>query len=262
MVWYYPNVVYVDRDLLPKTRVSMDASSYGAFPQLISFLNSQITIRRADGALLTSMISPYISQLHQYCGSVQFPKAIRLCRYIKDPHLWTSLAAFALNGGDLETTELCLAAIDEVEKLNFIQHVRKIPSQEGRAAALAMFKKRIDQAESILLSAQPPFSWRAIEMNLILHKYERALEIAQQYRSHVDTVAYYRNLYLQKFNRKETNSKFLQLASTVNLDLEAIQNKIDQDIRAEKKRAGVVDNEDPNINSILGSRTSGYSLGV
>ena len=35
--------------------------------------------------------------------------------------MWAFLAALALQGSDLECAELCLAAIDEVDKLHFIQ---------------------------------------------------------------------------------------------------------------------------------------------
>ena len=128
MIWYYPNVVYVDRDLLLKTRVASDASSFGAFAQLASFSASLVTVRKADGVLISSLVSPFVSQIHQYCQSGQFVKATRLCRALKDPYLWTSLAAIALNANDLDTTETCLAAIDEVEKIRFVQHLRKIPS--------------------------------------------------------------------------------------------------------------------------------------
>ena len=48
---------------------------------------------------------------------------------LQDPILWTTLAAFALSASDLDTAELCLAAIEEVEKLRYIQHIRRIPSQ-------------------------------------------------------------------------------------------------------------------------------------
>lgn len=227
LVWYYPNVVYVDKDLLPRTRIASDAfkSSFGILPQLVGFSAARILVRRIDGALVSAMVSPYISQLHTYCSAVQFVKAVRLCRFVKDPYLWTSLAAFALNSGDLDTTELCFSAIDEVEKLQYIQHIKTIPSQEGRSAALALYRRRPDQAESILLSAQPPLVWRAISMHISLHKYDRALEIAQQYKSHVDTVCQFRSNYLARFNRKETSPKFIALANTL-VDDETIQKRV------------------------------------
>ncbi len=47
-----------------------------------------------------------------------------------------------------------------------LQHVRRLPLPEQRQAELALYRRRPEQAESILLAAQPPLVWRAIEMNL------------------------------------------------------------------------------------------------
>ena len=41
-----------------------------------------------------------------------------------------------------------------------------MPLPEQRQAELALYRRRPEQAESILLAAQPPLVWRAIEMNL------------------------------------------------------------------------------------------------
>ena len=41
--------------------------------------------------------------------------------------LWAVLAAIAINGGELDTAESSLAAINEVDKLHFIQSIKSIP---------------------------------------------------------------------------------------------------------------------------------------
>lgn len=43
----------------------------------------------------------------------------------------------------------------------------------------------------------------------------RALELAVKHKTHVDTVLAYRQKFLQKFGRKETNKRFLQYAEGV-----------------------------------------------
>jgi intraflagellar transport protein 80 len=237
LVWYCPNVVYIDKDLLGKTRASSDASSFGRLPRLTSFSGARIGVRRADGASMTAHASPYPAQLHALCSQAQFAKAVRLCRTVNEPAIWACCAALALAGSDLENAELCLAAIDEVDKLQFIQHIRRLPTSEARQAELALYRRRPDQAESILLSAQPPLVWRAIEMNISLHRYDRALDLAVQHRQHTDTVLFFRNQYLASLNRKETNKRFLQLAPTINVNLAAIQDKIAQDVASEQRRA-------------------------
>ena len=40
--------------------------------------------------------------------------AVRLCRFVKDPSLWSCLAAMSAYAKDLSTAEVAYAAIDEV----------------------------------------------------------------------------------------------------------------------------------------------------
>ena len=55
---------------------------------------------------------------------------------------------------DLNTAELSFAAIDDMDKLQYIQHIKQIPSEEGRAAELALFRRRPEEAEAILLQVR------------------------------------------------------------------------------------------------------------
>ncbi|XP_050164350.1 intraflagellar transport protein 80 homolog isoform X2 [Myiozetetes cayanensis] len=84
-VWYYPNTVYVDKDLLPKTLCEKDGSEFSKNPQIVSFVGNQITIRRADGSLVHLNISPYPGILHDYVRASRWEDAVRLCRFVKGP---------------------------------------------------------------------------------------------------------------------------------------------------------------------------------
>lgn len=61
----------------------MCSSEFGHRPHLISFVNNQVGIRRSDGALINSGISPYIGLLHSHAASNNWDDALRLCRLIK-----------------------------------------------------------------------------------------------------------------------------------------------------------------------------------
>lgn len=78
---------------------------------------------------------------------------------------------------------------------------------------LAMYRRKPDEAEAILLQAGLVF--RAIKLNVKLFNFERALELAKQYKVHEDTVLYYRLQYLKAANQQETIAAFMQLADTV-----------------------------------------------
>jgi hypothetical protein len=160
-------------------------------------------------------VSQYPQLLYEYVGALQWDKAIRLCRHVRDRRvtltlalpstlradscaacfercalkirhglcplqplawgpsfaltdtepshgatcancscLWACLAAMAVHHKDLNTAELSFAAIDDMDKLQYIQHIKQIPSEEGRAAELALFRRRPEEAEAILLQVR------------------------------------------------------------------------------------------------------------
>lgn len=94
--------------------------------------------------------------------------------------------------------------------MEFIQSIKAIPSEEGRQAELALFRRHPDEAERILLQASPPLVYRAIKLNINLFRWARALDLALKHKVHVETVLAYRQKYLQSFERDEVNPKFLQ----------------------------------------------------
>ena len=69
-------------------------------------------------------------------------------------------------------------------------------------------------------------------MNIKMYKWDRALEIATQNATHVDTVVAYRQRFLEGQNRPEDNERFLQIAGSIEVDWETIKTKI----RADKDR--------------------------
>jgi intraflagellar transport protein 80 len=138
----------------------------------------------------------------------------------------------ALYARELNTAEIALAAIDEVDKIQFINYVKMIPSEAGRNAELALFSKRLQEAEQILLQAK--LYYRAIKMNIKLYKWERALDIAFANKKHVDTVLGYRKRYLEKIQREENMDKFKKLMDGgIEVNWVAIKTKIKQEKEAE-----------------------------
>merc|ERR1711865_1187584 len=95
---------------------------------------------------------------------------------VKDKKIWACLGAMAINGQMLDTAEIAFAAIDEVDKLQYILYIKDIPSAEGVAAELALFRRRPEEAEQILLTAG--LHYRAIKLNIKLFNWERALDLA------------------------------------------------------------------------------------
>lgn len=240
VIFIYPTVVFVDKDLLPKTQQSKNCTDAGKYAQIVSFYGSNCTIRKADGSDLAMVTTPYPPLLYQHFEKGQWEQAVRLCRYVKSPELWASLAAMAIHQRALDTVEIALAAIEEVDKVQFVAHINKLPDDVLRSAELALFCKRPDEALNILL--QNKRIYRAIKMNIRLHRWNDALELAKKHQTHVDTVLAYRQQHLQQMKHVETNDEFKQWAGEVEVDWETVKRKIamekDQEIRAANGEVG------------------------
>lgn len=81
----------------------------------------------------------------------------------------------AIHGQDLYTAEAAYAAIDEVAKVRYVIYIRDIPTPEGRAAELALLRRKPVEAENILLSAN--LIYRAIRMWIALYNWDRSVQL-------------------------------------------------------------------------------------
>ena len=67
---------------------------------------------------------------------------------------------------------MAFAAIDEVAKLQYVLTIKEIPTTEGRNAELALWRRRPDEAEAILLQVPPPFYiyiCKYIDINIFIY---------------------------------------------------------------------------------------------
>mmetsp|Transcript_310 Transcript_310/g.731 ORF Transcript_310/g.731 Transcript_310/m.731 type:complete len:819 (+) Transcript_310:456-2912(+) len=179
VVWYYPQVAWVDQDLLADTTTEEETPALAAKqPQIVSFADTLVTVRTQNGSLVTSSVSRYPSLLHKLVlDERKWEDAIRLCRFVNQKFLWAILAGMALKMTHLDTAEIALAATEHVAKLNFILYLKEIESEKVRMAELALFRRDIAAAEQILLHANPPLLYRTIKMNIRLFRWERAREL-------------------------------------------------------------------------------------
>ena len=113
-------------------------------------------------------------------------------RFVKDPVLWACLAGLAVHSKQLDTAEVAYAAIQEADKvlrcLNemltvmfseqvyYIQYIKELPLKEARAAEMAVMTGHYQDAENLLL--QSGLIFRAVLLNIYLHQWERALDLA------------------------------------------------------------------------------------
>ncbi|KAK3862875.1 hypothetical protein Pcinc_031302 [Petrolisthes cinctipes] len=233
-VWFYPAVVFVDRDLLPVTTLEKDASEFGKNAAVDSFLDTQITVRRSDGSLVTTSVSPYPALLHNYITTKHWDDAVRLARFVKDDIVWACLAAMATANRELNTAEVSYSAINEADKVQNIHHIKEIPVKEARMAEMALMAGHVGDAEVLLV--QSGLIFRSIMLNLTTYNFERALQLAVKHRTHVDTVVAYRQRYLARFNKTETSKLFSQYEKQVEVDWNKITEKIEMEYQKEREK--------------------------
>jgi len=238
LTWLYPSTVFIDKDLLPLTVLSQSALEAGKYAELLSFSGAHVTLRRADGSQLAMYVSPYPVVLYKMHDKGHWDKAIRLCRYIKSPELWATVAAMSMHVRELNTVEIALAAIDQVDKVHFINHINKLPDEVLKSAELALLCRKPEEAVQILLSNKRVY--RAIKLYIRLHRWENALELAIQQKSHVDTVLAYRQQHLQEMRHEESNHKFKATAEHLGpIDWPTIKQKIEAEKAKERQDAGL-----------------------
>ncbi|PWA20251.1 hypothetical protein CCH79_00003920 [Gambusia affinis] len=234
-VWYYPSVVFTDKELLPRTIYIKDGSEFSHAPHILSYVGTKVTLRQGDGSLVYSSVPLYSTLLHEYSASACWEDALRLCRFAKDQSLWACLAGMAMANRDLSTAEMAYAAIGELPRVQYINFIKEQPSKESSLAHMLLFSGHVQEAETTLLQAG--LIYQAIQVNIDLFNWNRALELAVKHKTHVDTVLAYRGKFLQTFGRKETNKRFLQYSEGVEVDWQRIQAKIEMELFKEREKA-------------------------
>ena len=198
-----------------------------------SFLGNHISIRRADGSLVTTAVSPYPAVIYKYVSGNRWSEATRLCRFVKDDSLWAMLAAMASAAKQLDTAEVAYAALNEADKVHYIQYIKEMPSKDARNAEMAVLTGHYQDAENILLQAGLTF--RAILLNIYLHQWEKALDLAIKHKTHVDTVLAYRVKHLNRFDKEETIKKYNEYMKEVDIDWEKISAKMEAEFQKESE---------------------------
>lgn len=232
--FYHPDVATVDKELLPLAKEEQPSIGLGRFPSILAFSSSLCVIRRHDGTVVTLGISQYAERLHELHDNFQWAKACRLCRFCRDKGMWACLAAMALVAMELETAEAAYAALGEVDKLRYIRHVKSIQSPEGKSAAIALFRRQKKEAESTLIQAG--LVYRAIRMNIDLFEWRRALDLAIQQKTHVDTVLYHRAKHLERLQSTESDQRFKECNEQVGYDEDTVHKKAEQEEEKEARR--------------------------
>lgn len=110
---YYPEAALVNRDLVPLTR-ERRAIDCGDAPTIEAFAGALVSMRQGDGVLKCARVSAYAIKAYELVRAGRWDELLRLCRFLRDPVLWTLLAALAIKSAQLDKAEAAFAAIEQV----------------------------------------------------------------------------------------------------------------------------------------------------
>lgn len=223
IIWYYPQAIFIDVDLLRFLKIKKECFM-GKNATIHDFQGSRCNIQYEDGSFVFLSLSPTPYLLFEYLASKKWEQAIKLCWLFKEMSLWASVAAAAMDAKEFPVAEQAYTALDQADKVQFINDLKNITSEVVRQAEYAMFRRQFDDAESILLHSG--LIYRAIKMNIRLFQWDRALELARLHKRHIDTVLWQRQKYLLRTNQRETKDTFLHLIDQVHIDVEKIKHNI------------------------------------
>ena len=134
--------------------------------------------------------------------------------------------------GVLPQEKSMLCVLQEADKVYYIQYIKDLPLKEARAAEMSVMTGHYQDAENYLLQAG--LVYRAIQLNIYLHQWEKALELAIKHKTHVDTVLAFRLKYLERCDKDETNAKYIQYNKEVEVDWDKVNQKIEEEFKNER----------------------------
>eukprot|EP00892_Ulva_mutabilis_P006133 jgi/Ulvmu1/3892/UM018_0113.1 len=200
LLWYCPEAAIAARDLLEVTR-ERRAALLGASPTIEAFVGAAVSVRQSDGTRIAAAANSHAIKLYSLIQHGRWDAALQLCRFLKLPMLWACLAAAAMKGSHLEHATAAFAAIDQVDKVVYLRNVQAIPNHHVRRAELLLLQGKHAAAEEALVSNR--LVWAAIDLNMRLFSWERALAIAEQSDDplHAQSVLWHRAHHLQLLNK-------------------------------------------------------------
>ncbi|CAF0726823.1 unnamed protein product [Didymodactylos carnosus] len=211
-IWLYPNVVFIQPNLVQKTIYHLDSSDFGKNPSISDFLSSNITIRKSTGALIQCSIPVYYELCLDLLASNRAEDALQLCQYITDDTIYALIGIISLYNHDFDSAENAFAQLSETEMVYCLQQLRSIPTKEERDAELALLTGgNIQEAEGYYLQGNKPL--HAIMLHINQHNWDR-------------------QKYLQDYGggKKETNPKYLQAMKTTDVDWNKINVKLKREL--------------------------------
>lgn len=219
-IWYCPGETCFDPSMIALTTQSYDTTEFGKNISLVNFDNFTVTFC-ASGANFTITAKIYAILIHKLVSDNQWEKALKICRMGQNILLWTCLAALATKRNQHEISEEAFSSALQIDKVDYMQFVKELDENEQMAETAIMNGTRIEEAETILLHNRKISE--AIQFCLRLHRWHKALEIAQRHSTDLKLVYEERQKYMEALKKQENEPEFIKLNSQILENLEKEQ---------------------------------------
>jgi intraflagellar transport protein 80 len=207
-IWYCPGEACSDPSLISLTTLSFDTTEFGKNISLVSFDGFMINFC-ASGTRFVVTAKIYCILIHKLVMENQWTKALRICRMGQSSLLWACLAALSSKRNQLEISEEAYSSALQIDKVDYMNFVKDLSENEQMAENALMNGARIEESETILLHNRKISE--AIQFCLRLHRWNKALEIAEKNSKNIALVLNERTKYLQALNRDETDAEFIRV---------------------------------------------------
>ncbi|RCN33708.1 hypothetical protein ANCCAN_20450 [Ancylostoma caninum] len=112
-----------------------------------------------------------------------------------------------------------------------LAEARTHSNKEVRNAIMVLLAGKVSEADSLLEKGGSVY--RAVMLNIIMLRWPRALDIAVKHNQFLEVVIGYRQRYLEKLGREESDEKFLRYKGEVEIDFNHIREVMDEAEAAE-----------------------------
>ncbi|KPM11164.1 Outer segment 5-like protein, partial [Sarcoptes scabiei] len=223
----YPNVAFLDSSLLQDVIIVISNQNISANCRITEFHQNRITLERQDKVKLYFSINPFIISLHKHYNNDRLDEAIRMCNFLEQSlneiepidknvrnSLWTTLAVMALESKQFKAAEIAYATINRIDKVFYLNKIKELPSKDLIVIEMDLLCGKFELAEQSFI--QKGYVLRAIHLNLQLHNWQRALELAQKYNNRFEPITVANNI---DSNEMRADSNEEDFPSEIKVDL-------------------------------------------
>lgn len=182
--------------------------------ELKSFYDATLTLQkefRVSGQVAIDSLAVKLLQILEDTSKsveIRSSKGLKLAQFVKNKSVWAVLASFCLENRDTSAAEVALAALSQIDKVQFLSKLNAEESPEIQQYLFFMLNGKTEECEKFLLSRKKPVL--LVKTLLKQFEFQRALEIAQSIKAKdpsldwlVDLTIHRRKKYLEDIGFKE-----------------------------------------------------------